>query len=140
MIGHLYYLIGLGVLLMSLSNIIYYQRFFNILLWTKSFKKISGVDPISKDFRTIEDYSIFVTFNSFIKSEFVWFFLGVVTNSWIIFLILIGLSFLSNVMVNSKLIIFGKLVGFIFEIIKSICIFALIINHFHLHLDWLSLI
>jgi hypothetical protein len=140
MIGHLYYLIGLSILLISFSNIIYYQRFFNILLWTRSFKKISGSDPISKDFRTMEDYNIFITFNSFEKIEFIWFFFGLITNSWIVFLALIGLSFLSNIILNSKLTIFGKFFGLLIEITKTICIFILIINHFHIHLDWLSLI
>ncbi len=140
MMGHAYYLIGLAILFLAISNIIYFNGFYNTLMWIKSFKKISGIDPIQKDFRSKHDYDVFSTFNTFAKAEFIWFFFGLITKSWIVFLVLILLSFLFNIIVNSKFTFIGKVLGFLFELAKSLIIFALIINHFHIHFNWIDLL
>lgn len=140
MIGHLYYIIGLIILMMSFSNIIHYYRFINTILWIQSFVKISGSIPTSKDFRSEIDYSVYLTFNNFTAIGFYWTLLGLITNSWMIFLYMIILHFVLKFILDSTFIAISKHFGFLFNIVKSALIFLLIINHFHLHMDLLELL
>ncbi len=140
MIGHLYYIIGLIILMLSFSNIIHYYRFINTILWIQSFVKISGSPPTSKDFRSEIDYTVYLNFNSFTSIGFYWTLLGLITNSWVVFLYMIVLHFVLKFILDSKFITVSKHFGFLFNIIKSSLILLLIINHFHLHIDLLKLL
>lgn len=140
MIGDAYYIIGLTVLIMSFSNLINYYEFFENRLWIQSFRKISGSYPLSKDFRSKEKYTIYSIFNTFTTLEFCWLVLGLITKSWLIFLILISFHFIIRKLFNTNFILMSKYLGLLFHIIKPISIFFLIINHFHLHINLINLL
>lgn len=140
MIGDAYYIIGLTVLIMSFSNLINYYEFFENRLWIQSFRKISGSYPLPKDFRSKEKYTIYSIFNTFTTLEFCWLVLGLITKSWLIFLILISFHFIIRKLFNTNFILMSKYLGLLFHIIKPISIFFLIINHFHLHINLINLL
>lgn len=140
MIGHLYYITGLIIFIISLSNTIYYLRYLGIMEWIKSYERVSGSKPLKDKFRTIDDYNIYVTFKSFFYIELFWLILGVITKSWIIFLILIGLQYILKIISDNSQSLFSKVFGYIINLIQTIATFTLIINHFHLHINWIDLI
>jgi len=139
MIGNLFYFIGLLILIMSSSNLINFLKFFKIRKWTLTFKKVTGNDVDRKDFKSNEDYNIFTIYSTFVLFESIWFLLGLITSSWYIFLGLTTLSVLVRIINFLKIDFISKIVGFSFQIIKFLIILALILNHFHFHLDWLQL-
>jgi hypothetical protein len=139
MIGDIFYFIGLLILIMSSSNLINFLKFFEIRKWALTFKKVTGKDVDRKDFKSNEYYNIFIIYSTFILFESIWFLLGLITSSWYIFLGLTTLSVLVRIINFLKIDFISKIVGFSFQIIKFLIILALILNHFHFHLDWLQL-
>ena len=139
MIGNLFYFIGLLILIMSSSNLINFLKFFEIRKWALTFKKVTGNDVNRKDFKSNEDYNIFTIYSTFVLFESIWFLLGLITSSWYIFLGLTTLSVLVRVINFIKINFILKIVGFLFQTIKFLIILALILNHFHFHLDWIQL-
>ncbi len=133
-IGHIFYLLGLFLFLMSFSKTINYTRYVDIKEWMIAFKKVTEKDPKSDDFKDDEESLI----NSFITIsiiEILWFIIGLLSNSWIIF---IGLLILHTINVTiSKFTpnIVQKVFGFSIGLIKTVIILILVINHFHLHID-----
>ena len=140
MMGDFYYVIGLVVMLMSFYTVYYYNKYFNIKLWKQSFKKISGSDPTTEDFRSKEDSSLHYAFNFFTNVQVYWFLIGIISKSWMIFLFLIFIHFIVQIVHNKT---YSPSYGFFlfgFQILKLILIFLLIINHFHLHINWVDLL
>lgn len=141
LIGNLYYIIGLIPFILSLSNIFNYFKFFTIKNWAIKFKKVTGKDPISKDYRSDGDRHLFMTYgiSSIIIS--IWLLLGIITSSWYIYIILIVSNIIilriGNKIKNDTINMFA---GFLLTIVKCIIIYLLIMNHFHFHYNWLELI
>jgi uncharacterized membrane protein len=106
----------------------------------RSFKKISGSNPTPKDFRENNGYVTFSAFNSFTVAEFFWLLFGLATKSWAIFFVLVMFHLIFRFIMNSQFVYVGKHFGFLFQILKSICILFLVINHFHLHINLLDLL
>lgn len=141
MLGHIYYGIGLIVLIFSISNIFNYSKIYNVRNWIRSFKKVSGNDPLNSDFRDSKDIKLISTYTFAITFEFIWLFFGLLTNSWYIYLMLILVIYLSGVIVSKVNVDFvQKNFGLVSYAFKSFIILMLIINHFHLHINWLELI
>jgi hypothetical protein len=139
MIGDIFYFIGLLVLIMSSSNLINFLKFFEIRKWALTFKKVTGNDVDRKDFKSNEDYNIFTIYSTFFLFESIWILLGLITSSWYIFLGLTTISVLVRLINFLKIDFISKILGFSFQIIKFLIVLALILNHFHFHLDWLQL-
>ena len=141
MILNIYFIIGLLILVMSFSNMINFIKFFNIRNWALTFKRVTNKDVESKDFRTREDYNIFTIYSVFLFFEIIWLLFGIATSSWYMFLSLIILGLIVNFISKySKFLLLSKIIGTIFSCLKFCLILFLILNHFHFHLDLLSLL
>ena len=131
MLGNLYYIIGLFIMILSFSNLLNFLKFNKIRNWVMKFKKVTKNDVTIEDFKKESDYNLFTLYSSFIVIEFVWLLLGLTSNNWYLFLILISLNSIYKFNIN----IVSTTIGFIFSVFKFISILFLIINHFHLHLN-----
>jgi len=139
--GHLFYFIGIFIFLSALSNVINFNAFFKIKNWIVTFKKVAGKDPVKSDFRNKGDYNTYTTYTTLSSIESFWMLLGIVTQSWYVFISIL----LFNVLLNLILSIFKanfieKILLNVYGVFKLLCILALVVNHFHFHFDWLSLI
>jgi hypothetical protein len=141
MLANFYYFIGLFILICSFSNLINFFKFSKIRHWISTYQKVTNVDVSRKDFRKIEEYNIFTIYSIFTICEFVWFLIGLVSNSWYVFLSLILLSFTTRFIAKllNHNIVYNTL-GFTIQFIKFSAILILILNHFHFHLDWIELL
>ncbi len=141
LIGNLYYIFGLIPLILSLSNVFNYFKFFTIKNWALKFKKVTGKEPSNKDYRSDGDYHFFITYGVSSLIISFWLLLGVITNSWYIYILII----ISNIIIlrignkikNDNL---NMIMGFLLTTIKCLIIYALIMNHFHFHYNWLEII
>lgn len=137
-IGHLYYLM---VMLLSISYIFYlfnYNKIYNTFSWLKSFKKVAKKSPETKDYPS-PDYPKFIASSIFILIlEMLIIVIGILTQNWAIYLVLLLLIILTGLINNVKYIRYVW--GFISIIVKISMYSLLYINHFHLHLDLIKLI
>jgi hypothetical protein len=141
MLANFYYFIGLFILICSFSNLINFFKFSKIRYWISTYQKVTNKDVSRKDFRTIEEYNIFTIYSVFTICEFFWFLIGLVSNSWYVFLPLIILSFATRFLARSlKHNFVYSTLGFTIQFIKFSTILILILNHFHFHLDWIELL
>jgi hypothetical protein len=141
MSGHLFYILGLLILIFNFYSLFNYSKIFAVNFWAKEFGKVTGKSPITSEFRSKEEYNTYVSFNLISGLDFLWFLMGLVTNSWYIFLGIIVLSFTLRFILNMiNLEIITKYVGLAFVSLKFLVILALIINHFHLHINWIDLV
>ena len=141
MILNIYFIIGIVILVMSFSNMINFIKFSNIRNWALTFKRVTNKDVESKDFRTREDYNIFTIYSVFLFFEIIWLVFGIATSNWYMFLSLIILGLIVNFISKySKFLLLSEIIGTIFSCLKFSLILFLILNHFHFHLDLLSLL
>jgi len=139
--GHLFYLIGIFILLAISSNLINFNNYFKIRNWIQTFKKVTQKDPQVSDFREKKDHEIYTTYSAISVVEFFWYMIGITSNSWYIFCSLIFLNLMFNVIAfGLPTGIIGKTLLKIFILTKIIVVISLILNHFHFHLDWLQLL
>lgn len=136
MMSSIYYFIGIFILMFVLSQIVNFNRIFNLIEWLDKFEKIKKKKPEKADFRSEDDLNLFFIRNTLLPVEGFWIIFGFITSNWFIFILMI---------------IYGKIIGFIFNkikysiiskylhlhffILKSILYGFMIINHFHLKLD-----
>lgn len=140
-IGHIFYFIGLFILIMSFSNMFNFLKYISIKNWSDTFKKVTGKDPKKAEFRSLEDYNIFSIYVTFVFVEFMWILVGLTSSSWYVFLTLLFLELFYRffISITSLTFLFNKIIGQIFYCLKFIVILLLILNHFHFHLDWIEL-
>lgn len=140
MIGHAFYFVGLFLFFISLSKSIAYFKYVDIKEWTQIFKKVTTKDPIKSDYKKEKDYNTYITYGCISVIESLWFICGLLSNSWIVFLAIIGSGVLFNFVNNNISYFLQKIVGTLFLSARSSLIIVLVINHFHLHIDWIELI
>jgi len=140
MIGHIFYFIGIFVMILSIYNIINYFKYARIKKWANTFKKVTGKTPNIPQYPSKEDHDTFISYPIISYIQTIWFLLGLVSNSWYLFLTLILTNVLFSFLLRKINIHFiENFVSYIFNIIKFFLILATIINHFHIHYDWLIL-
>jgi hypothetical protein len=106
-----------------------------------TFKKVTSKEPQTSDFRDKKDQDIFSVFTSFSVFQFFWYLIGITSASWYVFGSIIILNFLINIFVFSlPQGIIGRIILHALLSTKVIVVLALILNHFHFHYDWLSLL
>jgi hypothetical protein len=137
--GHIFYILGLMIGIMNISSISNHYKIFKTKNWVSSFLKVTKKLPIKSDYKS--DYDIFIKWSYTTTSSTIWFFLGLITNSWPIFFILLIIKYSSN---NSTRLLgynhFTSTIILLHEIVTTLTIFLLIINHFHLHQDLIKLL
>jgi hypothetical protein len=139
--GHFFYLIGIFVWMAIFSNLLNFSKYYTIRNWVATFKKVTGKDPEQADYRDKKEFDIQLVFNSLLSFEFFWYLIGITSASWYIFVALIVLNFfLSTFTFGLPTGIIGKYLLKTFIFVKLCVVILLILNHFHFHLDWLSLL
>lgn len=141
MLGHIFYFFGLFIALMSLSNLLNYFKYLKVRNWSETFKKVTNHPPIMTDFRNKDEYNVFITYPIFSFLQMIWFIFGLISNSWYVFLTIIVSNILISYFSRSiNFLLIEKIIGFSFNLIKLVLVLLLIINHFHLHYDWIELL
>ena len=139
--GYVFYGFGLIIILSCIMAIIQSKKIFFVKEWFVKFKEITGEAPKSNDFRSKSDLTLHTNRNLLAGLELIWILVGLLTNNWMIFLII----FLTSIMLK---MIFGKiqfsLVGKIITIgfiVTRILIYSImIVNHFYLHLNLIDML
>jgi hypothetical protein len=107
----------------------------------QKFKSVTGNNPVVSDFRSKEEHDLYISSNAIGVIDFFWFLLGLITNSWSVFLGLLVMQFIFKSILNVlNFEPFQKSLGILFQILKVFIILALILNHFHFHLNWIDLL
>ena len=58
MIGNIYYLIGVLVVLSTVSSILKFGKLYSLKEWKEKYEKIIGRKPSKRDFRSKKEYSL----------------------------------------------------------------------------------
>lgn len=134
MIGNIYYLIGVLVVLSTISSILKFRSLYSLKEWKEKYEKIVGKKPSKRDFRSKKEYSLSESSNILGIFELIWIIGGFFTSSWYIFGIVILSSYILNIILNPvKFTIIHKLTSFVF-LLSRLCLYLyLIVNHFYLH-------
>lgn len=136
MLGSIFYATGLLILVILTSNILKFNKINSTKEWFFKYKKFTGNIPKEENFRTNEEWKIHQSSQilSFIEKS--WIFLGFLSSSWFIFMILIISNSVIKWVINPiQFSIIGKLIGIQYLILELIVILFLIINHFHLQIN-----
>jgi hypothetical protein len=142
MLLNLYYILGI-VVVMSLYTIIFkFNRHEKVIEWYHKFKIITKRNALKSDFRSVDDYNLFISKNIYQIFEAMWYMLGLLTGNWFIFLSVLLYSNITLSVLSDKIrfTIPGKILLFKVFLIKIIIYSALIINHFHYKVDIADLI
>ena len=134
MFANIFYTIGGLVILMGIFNILHFFKYYNVVIWYRERDKLSKSKIRQNDFRSTEDYNLYVITNFFSLLQGFWMWIGLFTKDWGFFLILIGLSLLFaliNLILKSNIL--EKSVVFAYNIFKTLVIIMLVYNHFFLH-------
>lgn len=134
-LGNIYYFLGIFLFFISFCKTLAYFKFIDIKEWVIKFKKITGKNPEKEDFRNEGDRSFFIGFGCLSIIESVWLICGLLSNSWIIFSILIVSGILIRQFISLISFPLQKVIGTSYSLIKTILILILSINHFHFHID-----
>jgi hypothetical protein len=141
MIGHIYYIFGFIPLLLGLAILLKLRKHIEIDQWCIKFEEITKNKPTKEDFRSPEEFNLKSGVEFINGIDLMWMILGIVSQSWYIFISLIMLSLVVSTI--------KKAIGFntVSTALTGILLFAkisiylfLIINHFHLHYDILRVI
>jgi hypothetical protein len=137
-LGHVYYGLGLIILICILTMIMNYFKISKISEWCYKFKEKTGKAPIKMDFNSIDDFNLYNGISFLIAIEFIWTIGGLLTNSWYIFMFVIIISTIIKIIMSINILkwsFISRLIFFLFLNFKFLLYLFLIINHFHLHID-----
>ena len=139
--GHIYYFFGLLLFLANLGLILRINRILKTQSWAQSFFKVTKKNPEKKDMLEA-DYQQFMNFNSIMVSNFLWIFFGLISQSWKVFLLTLGIVFVINLILGlvSKIKFLSNLLNILKVTLFSSVIGLMVINHFHIHVDIYSVI
>lgn len=141
MLGHIYYAIGLFVLISLITYITKFKKIPYVREWDEKFKTVTGKDPKKDDYRSKEELNLFLGISILSLGEVIWVLGGLLTGSWYVFLSMFVYAIILNLLIKPiKFTLFGKIVILHFIVLKFLVYLYLIINHFHLHYDTLSII
>ena len=141
MVGNIYYLIGVLVVLSTISTILKFRKIYSLKEWKEKYEKIVGRTPKKRDFRNKNEYSLLESSEILVIFELIWIIGGLFTLSWYIFGIVLLLFYILNVILYPiKFTILHKLAS-ITLLLTRLCLYLyLIVNHFYLHQNTYSII
>jgi hypothetical protein len=140
MLGQVYYFFTLILIIFNILFIANFFKYYKIVEWFHTFKKVTGKEPKKEDFDG-QDFELNSFLSSVLVFNFIWIFLGILSKSWIIYLLLLG-SIFTNFLVGVIIsLVFGnfsivsKILNLVFMILLTASLVLLTINHHHLHLE-----
>ena len=134
--GNFYYFIGLIIFLANIGLLSKFKRIAKIKEWSSAFTKVAKKKPTKSDFKD-KEYEELAAANSILAINFFWLFFGLITKSWIIFLVLLSFNFITNLILKifKEFSLLSIMINFCKMVIINISIGILVINHYHLHLN-----
>ncbi len=146
--GDIFYIFGLLILVLNVYDFISYFKIIKIHNWATAFMKVNKRSPTKSDYDDETDYNLLVFVGTLGIVEFIWFVFGILSGSWKVFLLLLifGSAITLLLKMVSKISILGIrnffiiIIGMSYLLMKNITILALIINHFHFHIDLLNIL
>lgn len=125
----IFYLTGILIIILNIINIINHKILFESIEWILKSRKI-GKDPYSDEFSDRINYKIITIWSTGVIITSAWILIGLLTDDWLIFLLIL----LSNIIINK--ILLSKLNSSIrkkVSLLKSLIIVStityLIVNH-----------
>lgn len=142
MLLHIYYTIGILVVLTLSYQIFNFKKFERLNQWLISFRKITEKEPKKSDFRSLNDYNMIITRNIYAIFEMIWVLLGITTNNWFVFIWIILYSKIFGMSIKEiRYTYLGKIMFFKLLVGKFIIYSFLVLNHFHFKIDiWQQLL
>jgi hypothetical protein len=140
MLGDLYYFFTLILIIFNILFIANFFRYYKIVEWFHTFKKVTGRIPKKEDFEK-DDFELNSFLSSVILFNLTWIFFGILSKSWIIYLtllvsmpiVILFQSIISRIFGQFSLIL--KIISLLFWILLTSVLVILTINHHHLHLE-----
>ena len=131
--GDIFYTIGLFLALGNFFNLLKITKINKTNDWIKKYTKVTGKSPLKSDFKN-DNYQWYISWSFSSVLTFFWMCLGILTNSWIIFILLIFSNLLlTRINKISQTNSINTFIEFVKISVNTIVIFYLVINHFHLH-------
>lgn len=126
---------------MSLAILLKLRDYNKVKEWYIKFEEITKSKPKKTDFRSIDEYGIYAGVSGIMAIDFIWITLGLLTQSWYVFLAMLAMSLILNFIKNRiNLNPVSTIITSIILITKFSVYLYLTINHFHLHYDTWTLI
>lgn len=140
MLSDLFYFIGFFLFLGGIGRLFNNNKLVEITDWLRKFKKVTKKTPTPKEFRSESEWVLTVAFGTLSLFDSIWILIGFLSSNWLIFL---SLSLLTVIQVNLNRILnitLSKIINFILVFVKVSTFGLLVLNHFHLHIDLISLL
>lgn len=140
MLGDIYYFFTLILIIFNILFLANFFRYYKIVEWFQTFKKVTGRIPKKEDFKK-DDFELNSFLSSVILFNLTWIFFGILSKSWFIYLLLLGSTVTTLLFQSIISRIFGhfsmisKLISLLFWIFLTLALSILTINHYHLHLE-----
>ena len=140
MLATIFYIFGLILLLFYVIIISDLKKILYIVEFVEKFKKVTGKVPEKKDFKeNTYDFYLFAVSTNILS--FFWFFLGLISSNWLVFLLYFSIHPIISIFVrNVKVKLISNFFIILGLLINTFLVGLLVFNHFHLHLNLTSLI
>lgn len=126
-----FYYIGFIILLSTIYNLIKFNILYEIRKWKYKFYKVTGSEPSIIDFRTDKSYRLYKNQNIFYTLEFIWLVLGLITDYWYFFFIILSFGLILNMyLYNIRFKLSGKIISFLFVLSRFIIYSYVLIKFF----------
>lgn len=136
-----FYFVGFLLTLMNLGVLIQYNKFEKIREWFVKFKKITNREPKKSEYQTGENEKL-QTYTSVMTIDFLWLFLGLLTNDIRLFAVTLGMTYVLTLMTKTvgDFTPVSKGIGFLKILMVTVVITMASLNHFHGNMDLWQLI
>ena len=134
--GNFFYFIGSILFLMNIGVLTQYLAFSKSSEWIFKFQKVTKRKPNNGELSE-KGLGNFDHVYLILTLTFFWIFFGIMTKSWIIFIILLFFNIIINLTIKhiGRFNTLSKILEFFKILISTLIIGLLVINHFHLHID-----
>jgi len=131
-----FYFVGFLLTLMNLGVLIQYNKFEKIREWFVKFKKITNREPKKSEYQTGENEKL-QTYTSVMTIDFLWLFLGLLTNDIRLFAVTLGMTYVLTLMTKTvgDFTPVSKGIGFLKILMVTVVITMASLNHFHGNMD-----
>lgn len=134
MLSNIFYFLGMIIFLFNFLILSKVGDYIYIKSFYTKFKKVTGKNPEKKDFSGPNyEFFNFLVLNSFITTS--WFFIGLLSQNWLVFLSFFIYNPTFEYVSKSKIKLISKSSDFLRVFLNVVVVAILVINHFHLQLN-----
>jgi hypothetical protein len=129
---HIFWFFGLINFISLFGYIFNFKKINYSFEWHHRYNEIIGRKPKKHEFRNQKDYDIFINRGILGFFELIWILFGLLTNNWIIFLVILIISLVINFGLDKwRFSFLDKSIRFLFTVFKCLTYITLIIQYFH---------